>query len=116
MQAKLVITDKNGKVFEGHVELLPVTSRAASSKAQPPKTGITQTEQFRGPSGGVRLLLSRGLFSSPRKVRDVRDALAKEGYHYGGAQVQTALNRLSERGGPLVTSRHGGKKMYVKRK
>ena len=73
-------------------------------------------EEFSGPAGGVRLLVSRGFFKVKRHLGDVRKALTKDGYHYGAAQIQTALNRLSERDGPLVASKEGGKKVYVNRK
>ena len=73
-------------------------------------------QDFSGPSGGVRLLISRGFFKVKRYLGDVRKALAKEGYHYGAAQIQTAMNRLSRRDGPLVASKVGGKKVYVGRK
>ena len=112
MKAKILITDRNGKAFEGEVELSPVTAPAAASKAHPSK----KVESYRGPSGGVRMLHSKGFFASVRTLGAVRDALAKEGYHYGAAPVQTALNRLSTRTGLLATSRKGGKKVYVRRK
>lgn len=73
-------------------------------------------QNFSGPAGGARLLISRGFFKVKRFLGDVRKALAKDGYHYGAAQVQTAMNRLSKRDGPLVTSKEGGKKAYVNRK
>ena len=73
-------------------------------------------QNFSGPAGGVRLLVSHGFFKVKRSLNDARNALAKDGYHYGAAQVQTALNRLSRRNGLLVPSREAGKKMYVNRK
>ncbi len=76
----------------------------------------SSAQDFRGPSGGVRLLVSRGFFKTKRKLGEVRKALAKHDYHYGAAQVQTALNRLSTRARPLAAAREGGKKCYVKRK
>ena len=73
-------------------------------------------QNFSGPTGGVRLMVSNGFFKVKRNLNDVRNALAKAGYHYGAAQVQTALNRLSRRDGLLVASRQAGKKIYVIRK
>lgn len=72
--------------------------------------------RFTGPSGGVRLLISKKFFNTGRILGDVKKALAKDDYHYGGAQIQTALNRLSTRKGPLASSTERGKKFYVKRK
>src|SRR5712692_8523069 len=73
-------------------------------------------EEFSGPSGGVRLLIARRFFKSKRNLGEVRKALAESDYHYGAAQIQTALNRLSTRMGPLAASKEAGKKLYVKRK
>ena len=73
-------------------------------------------KNFSGPSGGVRFLISRGFFKSKKLVKDVRNALRDNGYHYGGAQIQTAMNRFSKRNGPLVASKEGGNKTYVDRK
>ena len=73
-------------------------------------------ESFRGATGGIRFLLSQDFFNSKRTLAEVRTALAKNDYHYVNAVIQTALNRQSKPGGPLVTFKHGGKKTYVKRK
>jgi hypothetical protein len=83
-------------------------------KAKQPPTA--QKEDFAGPSGGARLLISKNFFKAKRTLRDVRKALGKNDYHYGSAQIQTALNRLSTRTGPLAASTEGGKKVYVRRK
>jgi hypothetical protein len=77
---------------------------------------IRKHEDFSGPTGGVRLLLSKEYFRAKRSLGDVRDALARNDYHYRAAPIQTALNRLSKRTGPLAASKEGGKKLYVKRK
>jgi hypothetical protein len=88
------------------LEKLENTVFAAGRKPRSQK----RESSFAGPSGGARLLISRGFF----KIE--RDALAKHGYHYGVAQIQMALNRLSTRRGPLTTSKDSGKKAYVERK
>lgn len=73
-------------------------------------------ENFTGPTGGVRLLVSEGFFKTKRSLSDVRSALAKKDYHYSAAAIQTALNRHSPRAGPLAALKEGGKKLYVKRR
>lgn len=75
-----------------------------------------KSDNFSGPSGGLRYLLSRGFFSEKRFLADVRNTLAKNGYHYSAQAAQTSLNRLSKPGGPLVTIKQDGKKVYVARK
>lgn len=82
-------------------------------KKRPPNK---EKQDFSGPAGGVRLLVSQGFFKVKRQLGEVRKALGKDDYHYGPQQVHTALNRLSKRDGPLVASKEGGKKVYVNRK
>jgi hypothetical protein len=80
------------------------------------KFAIRKKEEFKGPAGGVRLLISRGFFKSKKFVKEAREALKQNGYNYGVAQIQTAMNRLSKRNGPLVVSKESGNKSYVDRK
>ena len=80
------------------------------------KVAKPEKQNFSGPAGGIRLLVSRRFFKMKRSLGDVRKALVKDDYHYGAAQVQTAMNRLSKRNGPLVASKEGGNKVYVDRK
>lgn len=75
-----------------------------------------QRNGFAGLKGGLNLLISRGFFKSKRALSDTRQGLEKHGYHYSAPAIQTTLNRLSKRGGPLATFREGGKKVYVRRK
>lgn len=85
----------------------------STKRERKPKSVSTD---FTGPSGGARLLISQGFFKSKRSVADVRKAFEKNDYHYLGAVIQTTLNRLSTRTGPLASFKEGGKKVYVKRK
>ncbi|KKS81879.1 MAG: hypothetical protein UV58_C0015G0013, partial [Candidatus Wolfebacteria bacterium GW2011_GWC1_43_10] len=74
-------------------------------------------KEFKGPKGGILLLLSRGYFSSRKTATEITAELKKSGYDYRRQVVQTALNRLSKNMGPLTTGvKEGGKKAYVKRK
>ena len=45
----------------------------------------------------------------------MREELAKNEYFYRIQVVQTALNRLSKRNGPLAAFKQDGKKVYVNR-
>lgn len=74
------------------------------------------TDEFGGAIGGVRFLNSRGFFSKKRTLRDIREELSKHDYHYSAQAVQTSINRLSVVGGPLVSFREAGKKVYAERK
>lgn len=71
---------------------------------------------FTGLKGGLRFLISRGFFKAKKSLSACREELQKHGYQYSAAAIQTTLNRLSKRTGPLAAFREGGKKVYVKRK
>lgn len=77
---------------------------------------VSTADDFQGPSGGVRLLISKGFFKTKKNLADVRAAFEKNGYHYVAAVIQTALNRQSTRKGRLATFKEGGKKLYAARK
>jgi hypothetical protein len=82
----------------------------AASAVKPAKVA------FKGATGGLRFLLSKGLFDQRRFFSEIETELQKEGYHYSKQAIQTPLNRLSLSGGPLVGLRQKGKKVYAKRK
>lgn len=71
---------------------------------------------YSGPKGGVRLLMERGYFKSKHSAQDVKTALEKEGYLYQAAVIQTALNRMVLKSGPLVNMKENGTKVYAERK
>jgi hypothetical protein len=73
-------------------------------------------QRFRGAAGGTRLLISKGFFKQGRAAAAVKSELERNGYIYRISVVQTGLNRLSGRSGPLVAFKKDGKKMYVERK
>ncbi|MCI0352389.1 MAG: hypothetical protein L0Z53_23475 [Acidobacteriales bacterium] len=74
------------------------------------------TNHFRGASGGVRLLISKGFFKKKRGLSDVRTALSDSEYHYSRQAVHAALSHLSAMRGPLVSLQEGGRTVYVERK
>lgn len=96
------------------IERIERLERTIFSREKKITKGVRET--FAGPSGGARLLVSEGFFKTKRSLSDVRSALVKRDYHYSAAAIQTALNRLSARAGPLAAFREGGKKLYVRRK
>src|SRR5262249_50189220 len=71
---------------------------------------------FKGASGGLRLLLSKGFFDRRRFFSEIEGELQRQGYHYSKQAIQTPLNRFSARGGLLVGLKREGKKVYAKRK
>ncbi len=71
---------------------------------------------FKGATGGLRLLVSKGFFDRKRFFSEIETELQRQGYHYSKQAVQTPLNRLSKSGGLLVGLKEKGKKVYAKRK
>lgn len=73
-------------------------------------------KKYSGPKGGIQLLIDKSLFPKKLTASEAKKLLEKYDYHYRRQVVQTALNRLSKPGGPLVSFKEGGKKVYAKRK
>ena len=71
---------------------------------------------FKGATGGLRFLVSKGFFDRKRTFGEINEALTNHGYHYSKQAVQTPLNSLSKAGSLLVSFREGGRKVYAKRK
>lgn len=82
------------------------------------KKSVSQRHQadFKGPKGGVLLLISKGYLNKRRTAREVMVELEKNDYYYRIQVVQTTLNRLSSPKEPLTALKVGNQKVYVKRK
>jgi len=80
------------------------------------KARKADSSDFKGATGGLRFLVSKGFFDRKRNFGEINEALASHGYHYSKQAVQTPLNNLSKAGFLLVSFREGGKKVYAKRK
>lgn len=85
-------------------------------KEKPNQVRDKSKPDFTGPKGGILYLLSKGLLKKKRTAADVKSEMEKNDYHYNIQVIQTALNRLSKKDGPLVSFRDNGKKVYVQRK
>jgi len=85
--------------------------------AKPQKeSNKTTADNFKGATGGIRLLATKGFFDRRRTFGEVNEALASHGYHYSRQAVQTPLNKLSRPGSLLVSFRSEGRKVYARRK
>jgi len=73
-------------------------------------------KKYKGAKGGIIMLIEEGLFKKKRTAKEVRAALEHKEYNYTIQVVQTALNRVSSKQGPLVAFVEGGGKVYVNRK
>ncbi|OIO30844.1 hypothetical protein AUJ77_01715 [Candidatus Nomurabacteria bacterium CG1_02_43_90] len=80
------------------------------------KVKENKSENFSGAKGGILLLISKRFFSKKRNAPETKVELDKFEYFYNIQVVQTTLNRLSNKTGPLITMDDKGKKVYVKRK
>lgn len=74
---------------------LEVISGASSkqSRRREAKAKKVSKRKYRGPSGGVQLLLDEGFFKTPKVMAAVEDRLRQEGYHYRQSAVAMALLR-----------------------
>lgn len=76
-----------------------------------------KAKDFKGPTGGVRFLISKGFFKNQKKTfTEIKKAFSKEGYIYDRRFIQTSLNSLSKKGGPLIKIKEGRKNYYAERK
>ena len=103
---------KTLKHLESRVEEL---ERAVFARSQK-RSSSGEACDFKGATGGLRLLASKGFFNRKRTFGEIKDALASHGYHYSKQAVQTPLNTLSKPGSLLVSFRERGRKVYAKRK
>jgi hypothetical protein len=76
----------------------------------------TKTQDFKGATGGMHFLISKGYFRSKRLFTTIVTELRTRGYLYSKQAFQNALTRLSRADGPLVTLKESGKKVYAERK
>lgn len=75
-----------------------------------------QPTNYSGATGGVRFLISKGLFRKKLALGEVRAALSDYDYHYSKQAVHEALKGLARKNGPLVVLKEGGSNFYVNRK
>ncbi|MCR4324492.1 MAG: hypothetical protein NUV69_02300 [Candidatus Curtissbacteria bacterium] len=80
------------------------------------KVTNSQNKKYDGSKGGILLLIDKNFFEKPRTAPQVKTAMAEQGYNYSIQVIQTTLNRLSIKSGPLTTMKEGKTKVYAKRK
>jgi hypothetical protein len=51
-----------------------------------------EKQEFKGLSGGIQLLISKGCVDTPKSVREIQDELKKEGYHYSFESITKLLS------------------------
>lgn len=81
------------------------------------KTKTTSTDKkYVGAKGGILLLIDNNFFQKPQTAPEVKTAIVEKDYIYSIQVVQTTLNRLSTKSGPLTAMKEGKTKVYAKRK
>jgi len=50
-----------------------------------------ERQEFKGLSGGIKYLRSKGFLNTPKSTREIHEELAREGYHYGDKSVDKLL-------------------------
>lgn len=108
-------TDKKFAELQERIEKLEAVVFAKKSGEKRSATRAIP-EEFKGAPGGVRFLSSKGYFKTPRRFGEIIAAAEAEGYLYSKQAIQNALTRMAKVGGPLVTLRRGGGKVYAERK
>ena len=73
-------------------------------------------DEYRGATGGIRLLIHEGFFSNKRAFQEIRAKLTSKGYHYSRQAIQSALSGLVTRERSLIVLEEKGRKVYAKRK
>lgn len=112
--------EENKKIFDqlaAHEHR--ILALEVSFKIKTPQTIKRQNvknDDYSGPTGGVRYLISGGFFKEKRDLATVRGRLSQEGYHYSRQAVHEALKTLSKASRPLVALKEGRRKTYVERK
>ena len=83
-------------------------------KSEPPST---KKKDFKGVTGGIRLLISQGSFKNKKRTfAEIKEALNKEGYFSSLQAIQAALDQLSISKGPLRKIKEGKRNYYAERK
>lgn len=72
---------------------------------------------YKGLSGGIRLLIDNGFFESPHEYREVNEELKREGYHYPLTSISKVLSvNFSNSQKILTRIKEGNVWKYIQRK
>jgi DNA-directed RNA polymerase subunit F len=75
------------KALQDHEKRISALEKAIFEKKVKPK----KKQEFKGLSGGIEYLRSRGFLDAPKSTKEVHEELAREGYHYGDKSVDKLL-------------------------
>jgi len=66
------------KAIKDHEKRISELEKAVFAEKVKPK----EKEQFKGLSGEIEYVISKGFLNTPKSVKEVQEELRKEGYHY----------------------------------
>jgi len=94
-----------------HLEDIVLSKSATASSA------TKERKQYGGLSGGILFLAENGFFKQPRALKEVKEELRREGYHYSNAPIAKTLSVYFTKTKKLLTRiREESNWKYVLRK
>jgi len=76
------------KIMQNHEKRISKLEKAIFVEKAKPKG----QQEFKGLSGGIGYLISKGFLGTPKSVKEVQEELRKEGYHYPYDSVSKLLS------------------------
>lgn len=79
--------DEVEKIITVHEKRISKLENAVFAERAKPKG----KQEFKGLSGGIEYLISKGFLDTPKSVKEVQEELRKEGYHYSYGSADKLL-------------------------
>jgi len=80
--------EKVRKIVQDHEKRISELEKALLVEKVKPKG----KQEFKGLSGGIEYLTSKGFLNTPKSVKEIQEELKKEGYHYRYESVSKLLS------------------------
>jgi len=101
------------RIIKDHEERISVLEKAIFTEKIKPK----ERQEFKGLSGGIEYLISKGVLNTPKSVKKIQEELKKEGYHYPYSSINKLLSvDFMEKQKILTRVKEGDVLKYVVRK
>ena len=107
--------DEIKKILEDHEKRL---ARLEANRPRSSSSGAKGgTKSYKGLSGGLRLLIEQKFFNEPKALKEVKQELRRESYHYSDAPISKTLSVYFSKNKKILTRIREGKGWkYVLRK
>jgi len=76
------------KMIRAHEKRISELEKAIFVEKVTPK----KEQEFKGLSGGIQFLISKGSLDTPKSVKEIQEELRKEGYHYPFGSISKLLS------------------------